>query len=180
MLRHEGHEEHTLTMVQREAFFLCDTCGEDAKDFSYICNICQFWIHKRCAFLPFIITPPTYHHHPLNLVYSIPDMHRYFRRDCGICDKQVPVNIWMYYCHKCTYCVHMKCATSSDIVFMLNEVEADGIHNEPDLVQFPLHSEESIFDLIVTQCGKLQVDFQGEGKNNFTISTISNDPNMIE
>ncbi|WOG90140.1 hypothetical protein DCAR_0209383 [Daucus carota subsp. sativus] len=176
---HEGHKGHTLTLLQRVALFVCDACGEEAKDFSYICNICQFWIHKKCALSPFHISVLNYHHHPLTLIYSIPFMHRYFERFCAICDKELHVNMWMYYCHKCTYFVHMKCAASSDTEF-INEIKSEDIHIEAELVQFPLRGEESVFEFILTQCGKLQVEVQGKGKNNITISTTPSDPHVIE
>ncbi|XP_074361430.1 uncharacterized protein LOC141701697 [Apium graveolens] len=180
VLTHPGHEEHTLQLIQRESLFTCDACSVEAKDASYVCTTCQFWIHKSCATSPFIIPDPPYHHHPLHLVYSIPDEHRYFPRECNICSKFVQINFWMYYCHKCTYFVHMKCATSSDIMSLANESEADDLDKYPDLVQFPLPSEESLFELITTQCCKLQVNFQGEDESNLPLSTIPDDPDIIE
>lgn len=48
-------------------------------------------------------------------------------------------------------------------------------------MNFPLPSQESIFDLIVTHCGKFQVDSKVEAENsNITISTTPNDPQVIE
>lgn len=61
-----------------------------------------------------------------------------------------------------------------------DEIEADSVKNESDLVEFPLPSEESLFQLIRAQCAKLQVKFQGEGENTFAISTTLNDPPIIE
>ncbi|XP_074332637.1 uncharacterized protein LOC141670603 isoform X2 [Apium graveolens] len=148
-LHHIGHEEHTLTLMKREALFMCDACGDEAKDSSYVCIPCEFWIHEKCAMSPLIIPDTVYHDHPLHLVYSIPDMHRYFERMCAICEKLVSVNRWLYYCHKCTFFVHMNCASST--VSLENETEAEGIDDEPDLIKFPLPGEESLFDLIRNQ-----------------------------
>ncbi|WOG83610.1 hypothetical protein DCAR_0102787 [Daucus carota subsp. sativus] len=167
VLRHDGHEKHILTLMPREALFKCDACGEEAKDSSYVCTTCDFWIHKSCAISPLIIPDPTHHHHPLELVYSIPDMHRYFIRRCNICKQTIQKYYWVYYCHKCTYFVHVKCA---GLYLKTPYVETDDTGDEPDLIQFPLSGEESLFDLIVTQCGKLQGEFQGEG----------DDPHIIE
>nr|XP_017232706.1 PREDICTED: uncharacterized protein LOC108206806 isoform X2 [Daucus carota subsp. sativus] len=162
MYQHEGHAEHTLTLVQRVALFTCDACGEEDKDLSYICNVCQFWIHRRCASSPLHISVLAYHHHPLTLIYAIPDMHRYFSRYCTICDEKIHVNMWMYYCHRCTYFVHMKCAASSETESMLNEINSGGIEAKlADLVRFPRRSEESVFELILTQCEKFRVEVQG-------------------
>ncbi|WOG90371.1 hypothetical protein DCAR_0209615 [Daucus carota subsp. sativus] len=176
-LLHQGHEEHTL-VLQRQALFKCDACWVEAKDYSYVCKTCDFWIHKKCALSPPVIAEPAYHHHPVTLIFSIPDEHRYFLRYCNICGHYVPVNSWIYYCHKCTYFVHMKCATST--VSALNETEAASSDNDPDLIEFPLHSEEALFDLITTQCSKFRVDFEGEDKDATMISTEPNDPHIIE
>ncbi|KAL8111475.1 uncharacterized protein LOC141664441 [Apium graveolens] len=177
-LYHEGHQEHTLTL-QRQALFKCDACWEEAKDFSYVCFSCDFWIHKKCAFSPLIIPEPAYHHHPLHLTYSIPEIHRIFVRFCNICDEPVHIHSWLYYCHKCTYFVHMKCAAST--ISKLNEIEAAGNDNDPDLIEFPLHSEEALFDLFTAQCSKFQVDSDGLRKDTNTISTKSLfDPHIIQ
>ncbi|XP_017241307.1 uncharacterized protein LOC108214044 isoform X2 [Daucus carota subsp. sativus] len=175
LLHHEGHKEHALTLMNKEAFFECEACHEKANDSSYVCTTCEFWIHKTCAFSPAIIQSPTYHHHPLTLVYSVPDIHLVFSQYCGICRRFVYRRSWMYYCHKCTYFVHMKCSTST---MSIVENEADDMDNEPDLVLFPLPSRESIFDLIVTQCCKSQVNFQGEISVAMSLTSI--DPHSIE
>lgn len=114
VLNHEGHPAHTLQLMHKEASFNCDACFGDAKDSSYVCTTCEFWIHKRCAFAASMIPDPSYHHHSLNLIYSIPEMHRYFQRLCYICGELIRKNSWLYYCHKCTFLVHMKCVTRSD------------------------------------------------------------------
>lgn len=110
-LRHQGHPEHTLVLMQRPALFKCDACGSKSKDRFFVCVTCDLCIHSTCAVAPSSIAP-TYHHHSLNLVYSIPDMHLYFNRFCAICNKYVSATKWSYYCHLCTYFVHMGCATS--------------------------------------------------------------------
>lgn len=109
-IRHESHQEHELTLIH---MFMCHACWEEAKDSIYVCATCGFCIHSTCAFSPFSIPAPTYHYHPLNLIYSIPEMHRFFRRYCEICSTQVYENCWAYYCHKCTFFVHITCAFTS-------------------------------------------------------------------
>ncbi|KAL8111412.1 hypothetical protein AgCh_019220 [Apium graveolens] len=178
VIHHEGHKEHSLTS-QRQALFKCDACWEEDKDYSYVCYTCDFWIHEKCASSPPIIPAPTYHHHPLTLIFSIPVMHRYFGRLCAICNKRVQSLCWSYYCHKCTFFVHIQCSKST--ISLGNEIEEEGIvDDEPELVQFPLPSEESLFDLIITQCSKLRVEFQGEGGNSANIPLIANDPHIIK
>lgn len=112
-LRHPGHPEHTLTLMQRPALFKCDACGFKGEDYFYVCVTCDLCIHSTCAFAPLSISP-SYHHHSLNLVYSIPDMHLYFNRHCAICSNYVSATKWLYYCHLCTYFVHMGCAALPD------------------------------------------------------------------
>ncbi|XP_063937043.1 uncharacterized protein LOC108194965 isoform X1 [Daucus carota subsp. sativus] len=177
VLCHEGHQQHKLTLMNREALFKCDACGEEDKDSSYVCTTCEFWIHKTCALSPYIIPTQAYHHHPLFLIYSIPQMHRQFERECNICHEVVYNINWMYYCHKCTYFVHMRCAMSSDTVPIVTDTEAADIDDETVLLQFPLPHEESLFDLIITQCGKFQVDLQGEGESS---TPIPDNPHIIE
>ncbi|KAL1828265.1 uncharacterized protein LOC108208893 isoform X2 [Daucus carota subsp. sativus] len=171
VIRHQGHGEHTLTL-QRQAFFRCDACWEETNDYSYVCLTCDFWIHKKCAFTPPIIPAPAYHHHPLTLIFCIPDMLRYFSRYCPICKERVQAFCWSYYCHKCTFFVHLKCSTTT--VSLIDETEDNDIgDNEADLVQFPLPDDESLLDLIITQCSKFLVETQGEGDNR-------SDPHIID
>nr|XP_017239913.1 PREDICTED: uncharacterized protein LOC108212706 [Daucus carota subsp. sativus] len=177
LLHHQGHPEHPLILMPRKSLFKCDACYEKAEDSSYVCTTCDLCIHKKCAFSPLTIPTPAFHHHPLHLFYSIPTMHRYFDRFCNICRQRVHKRFWMYYCHKCTYFVHMRCATSSPTSSSLNEIEDEGSHNdEADLIELPLHSEESLFDLIISQCRKLQFQFQGKDKNSTAISPAPDPP----
>ncbi|WOG94037.1 hypothetical protein DCAR_0313328 [Daucus carota subsp. sativus] len=152
VLQHEGHPEHILTLMPRKSLFKCDACSEKAEDSSFVCITCDLCIHKECALSPFTIPAPAFHHHPLHLIYSVPTIHRYFNRNCNICQRRVHTNFWLYYCHKCTYFVHMRCATSSPT------------------------SAESLFDLIISQCCKLQVESQGKEENTIPISTAPDPP----
>nr|XP_017241967.1 PREDICTED: uncharacterized protein LOC108214469 [Daucus carota subsp. sativus] len=177
VLQHEGHPEHILTLMPRKSLFKCDACSEKAEDSSFVCITCDLCIHKECALSPFTIPAPAFHHHPLHLIYSVPTIHRYFNRNCNICQRRVHTNFWLYYCHKCTYFVHMRCATSSPTSSSLNEIKEEGSHNdEADLIELPLHSEESLFDLIISQCRKLQFQFQGKNKNSTAISPAPDPP----
>lgn len=46
-LRHESHQEHELTLIDR---FFCYVCWEEPKDSVYVCSTCRFCIHSTCAF----------------------------------------------------------------------------------------------------------------------------------
>nr|XP_017232088.1 PREDICTED: uncharacterized protein LOC108206335 [Daucus carota subsp. sativus] len=177
VISHQGHPEHTLTL-QRQALFSCDACYEKTEDYSYVCLPCDFWCHKKCAAFPPIVPSPTYHHHPLTLIFSIPLEHRYFSRHCAICKERIGTRSWSYYCHTCTFFVHMKCSTST--ISFQNEMEENVIvDNNSDLVQFPLPGVESLFDFIITQCSKFQVEIQGDDENRATLSTVNDDPHII-
>ncbi|GKC69705.1 C1-like protein [Tanacetum coccineum] len=72
--QHEGHPQHTLTLQSRPAAFRCDACKTEEKGLFYLCDSCDFWIHKTCASLAPTIDLPYHHHkHPLVLVYSLPE-----------------------------------------------------------------------------------------------------------
>nr|XP_017233795.1 PREDICTED: uncharacterized protein LOC108207877 [Daucus carota subsp. sativus] len=178
VLCHEGHED-TLQLMHRKVLFSCDACYEEAKDSSYVCTTCEFWIHKECALAPLIIQTSPNHHHSLHLIYSIPDMHRYFKRFCAICEGVVQKNSWLYYCHKCTFLVHMKCVTRSDSGSTSDNIQDP--YNESDLVEFPLPNKESLFDLILSQCGSRFQVVAGEGDNTICApSTLPYEPDIIE
>nr|XP_017233803.1 PREDICTED: uncharacterized protein LOC108207886 [Daucus carota subsp. sativus] len=164
---------HTYT-AEASFLFRCDACYEKTEDYSYVCLPCDFWIHKKCAASPPIIPAPTYHHHPLALIFSIPLEHRYFSRNCAICKELIGTISWTYYCHKCTFFVHLKCSTST--ISFRDEIEEN---NDSDLIQFPLPGVESLFDFIITQCRRFQVEIQGDGENRATISTVNDEPRII-
>ena len=64
--------------------------------------------------------------------------------------------------------------------FCRNEIEENVIvDDDSDLVRFPLPGVESLFDLIITQCSKFQLDIQGDDENRATISTVNDDPHII-
>nr|XP_017231153.1 PREDICTED: uncharacterized protein LOC108205662 [Daucus carota subsp. sativus] len=162
--------------MQGESLFTCDACYEEAKDASYVCTTCDFWIHKKCAFSPPIIPVPTYHHHPLNPIFSIPDMHRNFPRACNICSGTVFTSYWMYHNHRC--CAYEMCYILKFPI--VNEIEENDADNDPDLVQVPLPNENSLFQLIIVQCGILQLNYQSEPKSTLTKSRIPDEPRITE
>ncbi|PWA36323.1 C1-like protein [Artemisia annua] len=72
-LQHKGHPRHTLTLQLRPAAILCDACKSEEKDMFYLCDACDFWIHKRCTSLASTLDLPHHPNHPLVLVYSLPE-----------------------------------------------------------------------------------------------------------
>lgn len=116
--RHQGHSQHTLTLLPREAKFFCNACATIDLDFSYVCNVCPFWMHKECAETPTILKCK-FHEHDLVLAYSFPEKYLTFMHYCSICDETLARNFWVYYCVNCRFFAHIKCCTSTDIDPML-------------------------------------------------------------
>ncbi|KAH6763583.1 hypothetical protein C2S52_021016 [Perilla frutescens var. hirtella] len=146
-LEHLSHPDHPLTLMRKPAFaFYCDGCGELDVDMAYICITCEFWVHKRCASLPFIHHYP-YHHHHLSLAFSFPKEHHFkhsYSYRCEVCDKPLSMTCWVYACGDCRYFVHLKCVGSAPIRnSILNEVD-----NSSGVIQLPLHVDDIYKELI--------------------------------
>ncbi|WOG90452.1 hypothetical protein DCAR_0209696 [Daucus carota subsp. sativus] len=152
-LHHQGHE-HELILMNRKAKVECDACGLVARDSTYVCTKCEFWIHNKCAFADSIVPSP-HHHHPLHLVYSIPNFRlRHDKRYCKVCNKEVYNSHWTYYCHRCTYFVHMNCATSTESAADETESEVDPedliekLEERVDQISEVSESAQSTFDIL--------------------------------
>ncbi|XP_027181728.1 uncharacterized protein LOC113780110 [Coffea eugenioides] len=104
--------DHPLVQLQKKASFLCDACGKVDEDSSYLCTICPFWIHKKCALRPTTVKHKD-HNHPLHLAYSLPSDYRKFPQQCSVCWKKVRLRDWVYYCGPCRYFVHITCVVIS-------------------------------------------------------------------
>lgn len=114
-LKHEGHDpQHTLTLQSRSATFTCDACQTEEKDFLYVCDDCDFWIHKTCAHSPTTIDLPSHHRHPLFLVYSLPENFLNYMYFCNFCKKCIRHFDWLYHCANCRFFAHIKCALNAD------------------------------------------------------------------
>lgn len=112
VLHHQGHQHHTLTLLQRPVALVCDACGSGENDLCYSCLPCQFWIHSTCAASPATIRLRFHQDDTLCLIYSIPHMYREFKKHCRICKEEVKKNLWVYFCEDSGYFVHMRCATT--------------------------------------------------------------------
>ncbi|XP_027083425.1 uncharacterized protein [Coffea arabica] len=104
--------DHPLIQLKRPAAFLCNACYKVDEDSSYLCNICPFWIHKKCALRPTTVKHKD-HNHPLLLAYSLPSDYRSFEQSCPVCWKKVHPSDWVYYCGPCRYFVHVTCVVIS-------------------------------------------------------------------
>ncbi|PWA72781.1 C1-like protein [Artemisia annua] len=140
-LKHEGHSQHTLTLQLRPASFHCDACKTEEKGLFYLCDGCDFWIHKTCASLASTIHLPVYHHkHPLVLVYSLPEKFYNFSYFCKFCNKYIQLNEWLYHCGNCRFFAHIKCALKAETTSTLRDDPSTSAAGEDvdNLLHFPM------------------------------------------
>ncbi|CDP14956.1 unnamed protein product [Coffea canephora] len=123
--------DHPLIQRKRPATFYCNACGKDVKDSSYLCTVCPFWIHKKCALLSSTVKHKD-HNHPLHLAYSLPSENRSFRQGCSVCREKVHPSRWVYYCGPCRYFVHVTCVVISQ--------EDEGQLSED--IEYPISGEQ--------------------------------------
>lgn len=105
--------EHTLHYFPRKSTLVCDVCGLDNEiDYLYICLQCDFILHKRCLYLPYVIRVSR-HNHRLAFTPNIPYKEW---TNCGVCHTKINGNYGKYSCMKgCAYAMHTRCALRSDI-----------------------------------------------------------------
>ncbi|KAL3533719.1 hypothetical protein ACH5RR_007240 [Cinchona calisaya] len=116
--QHGSHNMHLLILMRRPASLLCDACGETQKGYFYMCNSCSFYIHQDCASSPKTIKHSDHDHH-LTLSYSLPVGFSPFDAWlCLICRKRLGEHFWIYYCRRCRFFAHLKCAMSMTEPFM--------------------------------------------------------------
>lgn len=114
-IRHPAHTQHPLALIQNLSSFKCYACKveDNIKDLSYICAICQFWIHKSCADAPSSFLFQFHDKHPLILTFSLPKAYHKFAQYCRLCHETLNRLNWLYYCSKCRFFVHFQCARSN-------------------------------------------------------------------
>ncbi|OWM78780.1 uncharacterized protein LOC116197833 [Punica granatum] len=130
-LKHQCYE-HELALITCEriyafgktSFFPCTGCGGEGENVHYSCtnDSCEFWLHVKCALnLPLTINPE-FHWHPLVLTPRplIPE-----GCWCDFCEERRHPDVWIYFCEKCEYHVHVGCANPE-------------FYQSPDLVSLPL------------------------------------------
>ncbi|PWA50476.1 C1-like protein [Artemisia annua] len=112
-LKHKGHPQHTLTLQSRPGAILCDACKTEEKDLFYLCDSCDFYIHKGCTNLAPTLNLPQHPKHSLFLVYSLPENFYNYPYYCEFCDIYIRRNDWLYHCANCRYFTHIKCALNA-------------------------------------------------------------------
>ncbi|XP_024963710.1 uncharacterized protein LOC112503976 isoform X2 [Cynara cardunculus var. scolymus] len=165
--QHEGHPQHTLTLQSRPASFLCDACHSKDEDLLYLCEDCDFWIHKTCTSLAPTINLPYHHKHPLVLVYSLPDNFYRFEYFCEFCNTYILRNGWLYHCANCRYFAHIKCAFNAEQSSIPSDPLGTSVAEEHvnDVLQFPM-SFAFTDPLKLLHLEKLSPDDDGEAEIN--------------
>ncbi|KAL4637024.1 hypothetical protein ACB092_03G051200 [Castanea dentata] len=104
---------HLLTPVWKWITFTCDLCGIEDKGMPYLCNLCGFWVHRRCTLFPRIVKVVR-HKHLLHLTNSSLEFHQSNSRFCQICVRKVDTRYGLYYCSRCDYVAHLDCAIAEE------------------------------------------------------------------
>ncbi|XP_047937923.1 uncharacterized protein LOC125185436 [Salvia hispanica] len=169
-LAHPSHPQHELRFTKKTRWcpFPCDACGATEKGDSYICTLCDYWIHQSCALLPPSADFP-HHHHSLSLAFSTPRQYIMNKFDCGVCNTTLPLTRWVYHCRLCSYVVHVNCATST---FVDGENEdAKVIDDERVVTKFPIAVDDMYDEMIIPfvkrQRGQIFIP-RNHGKYNFS------------
>ncbi|KAG7600793.1 DC1 [Arabidopsis thaliana x Arabidopsis arenosa] len=108
--------KHTLHYFPRKSGLFCDVCAlVDDSDYLYVCLLCDFIVHKRCVYLPYVIKVSR-HNHRLTFTPNLPSEEPTVT-DCGVCHAKINENYGEYSCTKkgCVYAVHSRCAMQSDV-----------------------------------------------------------------
>jgi hypothetical protein len=74
-----------------------------------ICSDCPVLIHRECAQFPCTIKIST-HDRSLTCTYSLSQVKKQENVLCKLCCKKVNTEYAAYYCQKCGYIAHLKCA----------------------------------------------------------------------
>ncbi|GLU22629.1 hypothetical protein SLE2022_386910 [Rubroshorea leprosula] len=100
-LQHFIHA-HPLHEEQGEDGLCCNGCSQMISGPAYGCEKCDFHVHKSCLQLPFEIRDPSHLMHPLFLTVLN-------RKNCQKCG--YPTTGWTYHCGRCSFFIHVKCAS---------------------------------------------------------------------
>ncbi|KAF2607567.1 hypothetical protein F2Q68_00045920 [Brassica cretica] len=90
----------------------CDVCAlDDRRYFIYVCHQCDYVVHKKCIYSPYVIKISR-HEHRLSFTSSFLSGEWF----CGICRKKINQNYGGYSCVKgCYYVAHSQCAIHKDV-----------------------------------------------------------------
>ncbi|TYG51524.1 hypothetical protein ES288_D10G264200v1 [Gossypium darwinii] len=121
------HHEHPFTLLPRQVSF-CDVCGTLGNYVPYLCSTCGIFVHKNCISVPRIIRFYR-HQHRIAHTYFL-DQNESESWECRFCLEEVKKEHGGYFCSKCNYIVHVKCATKDSGLYY--EVDSTETEEETD------------------------------------------------
>lgn len=141
----DGHQ-HVFLPIFNQIQFTCNICGEDRKESARVCSICQLLVDIFCAQLARTIQIGAHKDHFLTLIYSL--HHQVKEQDdqvllCKLCYKTVNTKYGAYYCKKCGFVAHLKCAEKNvlqqfdniDSTVNLQYLSMDSVNSETNVTQ---------------------------------------------
>ncbi|XVE89960.1 hypothetical protein DITRI_Ditri20bG0038300 [Diplodiscus trichospermus] len=98
----------------------CNACRQVLSGPTHICTVCEYYLHKRCANLPFEIQHPSHSTHPLYLYAA-----NYLWIGYKVCDECRDICLgFIYICEECHFKLDVKCAFTNAVgVSQLKEEE---------------------------------------------------------
>nr|XP_023901019.1 uncharacterized protein LOC112012878 [Quercus suber] len=125
--------DHPLTPIWKWITFTCDICGKEDKGMPYLCNPCNFWVHRRCAYKLYPRKVKVVRHkHLLHLTHSSLEFHPSDSRFCQICVEKVDTHYGLYYCSRCDFAAHLDCAMGNKEDINLQEFKDEDEVSEHD------------------------------------------------
>ncbi|CAH8267072.1 unnamed protein product [Arabidopsis lyrata] len=131
--------EHTLTLMPKLMFFVCDACGKKGDHAPYTCVQCDFmFFHQKCAYLPLVINV-NHHEHRVSFKYPLGPGEWI----CGVCWEEINWSYGAYSCSSCpNYAIHSRCATRKDV---WDGKELDGVPEViEDVKPFKMNDDNTI------------------------------------
>ncbi|KAL3533933.1 hypothetical protein ACH5RR_007454 [Cinchona calisaya] len=112
-ITHDAHE-HKLFLSDDDQSKMgtinCNACGNSCcdKQQTYVCTLCEFYLHLKCAFLP-RKSRHRFDRHSLTLMFKS-DHNELEEYICDICeDEKRNPNHWFYGCNECDFAAHVDC-----------------------------------------------------------------------
>ncbi|XAR64671.1 hypothetical protein NMG60_11008438 [Bertholletia excelsa] len=128
-----SHRTHSPPVyISKLAIFSCDACGVKHEGKFYLCTTCNIMVNETCHASPKSFKHND-HEHDLFLADCLPFEDFRFLYKCEICRETLSREYWIYYCKKCLYFIHLKCAKSETKLSSASQLQID----EANLITLP-------------------------------------------
>ncbi|XP_019085258.1 PREDICTED: uncharacterized protein LOC104710572 isoform X2 [Camelina sativa] len=130
---------HTLTLIPRLIYFVCDVCGTEGDRSPYVSLESDLmFFHQDCASSPRVIHVNR-HEHRVSYTYPLGPG----EWNCEICLEEIDWSYGAYTCSLCpNYALHSRCATRNDV---WDREELDGVREEvEDSEPFKMNNDNTI------------------------------------